>query len=118
MATINGCRSCGNPDLTQVLDLGSSPVADRLLSADRLSEPEPRFPLEVVFCQQCSLLQIRETVDPEILFCQDYPYYSSFSDELVRHSRANVLELIASRQLGPESRVIELASNDGYLLRH
>lgn len=118
MATINGCRSCGNPDLTQVLDLGSSPVADRLLSADRLSEPEPRFPLEVVFCQQCSLLQIRETVDPEILFCQDYPYYSSFSNELVRHSRANVLELIASRQLGPESRVIELASNDGYLLRH
>ncbi|MGE5152743.1 MAG: class I SAM-dependent methyltransferase, partial [Bdellovibrio bacteriovorus] len=118
MARIDGCRSCGHPELTQVLDLGLSPLADRLVSADRLAEPEPRFPLEVVFCPACSLVQIRETVDPEILFCQDYPYYSSFSDELVRHSRANVLELIESRTLGDQSLVIEIASNDGYLLRH
>lgn len=118
MARIEGCRSCGHPGLTPILDLGLSPLADRLVNADRLDEPEPRFPLEVVFCPECSLLQIRETVDPEVLFCQDYPYYSSFSDELIRHSRANVLELIASRDLGPGSRVIEVASNDGYLLRH
>ena len=65
MARIEGCRSCGYPELTQVLDLGLSPVADRLVSADRLEEPEPHFPLEVVFCPKCSLLQIRETVDPE-----------------------------------------------------
>jgi len=118
LARIEGCRSCGYPELTQVLDLGLSPIADRLVSADRLEEPEPRFPLEVVFCPKCSLLQIRETVDPEILFCEDYPYYSSFSDELVSHSRANVLELIESRALGSQSLVIEVASNDGYLLRH
>ena len=66
-----------------------------------MAEPEPRFPLELLFCPHCGLLQIGETVDPEILFCQDYPYYSSFSDELVRHSRVNVLELIESRGLGP-----------------
>lgn len=118
MAPIDGCRSCGHPELLQVLDLGLSPIADRLIGADRLQEPEPRFPLEVVFCPECSLLQIRETVDPRILFCEDYPYYSSFSDELVRHSRANVVELIESRGLGGDGQVIELASNDGYLLRH
>jgi SAM-dependent methyltransferase len=118
LARIEGCRSCGHPELTQVLDLGLSPLADRLVSPDRLAEPEPRFPLEVVFCPGCGLLQIRETVDPEILFCQDYPYYSSFSDELIRHSRANVLELIESRGLGAGSLVVEVASNDGYLLRH
>lgn len=118
MARIDGCRSCGHPGLIQVLDLGPSPIADRLVAADRLDEPEPRFPLELLLCPRCGLLQIGETVDPEILFCQDYPYYSSFSDELVRHSRANVLELIDSRRLGAGSQVIELASNDGYLLRH
>jgi SAM-dependent methyltransferase len=118
LARIDGCRSCGHSELPQVLDLGRSPLADRLVSADRLDEPEPRFPLELVFCPECSLLQIRETVAPEILFCEDYPYYSSFSDELVRHSRTNVLELIQSRGLGAGNRVIELASNDGYLLKH
>ncbi len=118
MASIDGCRSCGHQDLKQILDLGLSPLADRLTNAGHLDEPEPRFPLEVVFCPNCSLLQIRETVDPEILFCQDYPYYSSFSDELVRHSRANALELIGARRLGTGSQVIELASNDGYLLKH
>ncbi len=118
MASIDGCRSCGHEDLRPVLDLGLSPLADRLIQAGHLDEPEPRFPLEVVFCPQCSLLQIRETVDPEILFCEDYPYFSSFIDELVRHSRANVLELTAARRLDAESLVIELASNDGYLLKH
>ena len=118
MATIDGCRSCGHPGLTPVLDLGLTPLADRLVTADQLHEPDPVFPLEVVFCPACSLVQIRETVDPEVLFCQDYPYFSSFSDELVRHSRANVLELLEDRGLGAGSLVVELASNDGYLLRH
>ena len=118
MARIDGCRSCGHQDLSQVLDLGLSPLADRLTSAGHLDEPEPRFPLEVAFCPSCGLLQITETVDPDVLFCQDYPYYSSFSDELVRHSRTNVLELIEARGLGADHLVIELASNDGYLLKH
>lgn len=118
MATIEGCRSCGHPGLEPILDLGRTPLADRLLTAAQLETAEPVFPLEVVFCPECSLLQIRETVDPAQLFCEDYPYFSSFSDALVRHSRDNVLELIADRGLGPDSLAVEVASNDGYLLRH
>ncbi|HHQ13886.1 MAG TPA: methyltransferase domain-containing protein, partial [Chromatiales bacterium] len=73
--------------------------------------------LEVAFCNDCSLVQITETVDPEILFCDDYPYFSSFSDTLLEHSRRNVEELIETRGLSSDSLVMELASNDGYLLQ-
>lgn len=118
MATGTTCRSCGHAGLEPVLDLGRTPLADRLLTATQLTEPEPVYPLQVAFCPQCSLLQILETVPPEVLFCEDYPYYSSFSDALLRHSRENVLDLIARRGLGPQSLAVELASNDGYLLRN
>jgi SAM-dependent methyltransferase len=118
MGTSATCRSCGHAGLEPVLDLGRTPLADRLVSAARLGESEPVFPLEVAFCPQCSLLQILETVPPEVLFCDDYPYYSSFSDALLRHSRENVLDLIARRGLGPGSLAVELASNDGYLLKN
>jgi SAM-dependent methyltransferase len=94
------------------------PLADRFLRAEQLAEAEPRYPLEVVHCDHCSLLQISETVAPEILFCDDYPYYSSISEQLLRHSRDNALELIEARGLGGDSLVVELASNDGYLLRN
>jgi SAM-dependent methyltransferase len=118
MTTSATCRSCGHAGLEPVLDLGRTPLADRLVSAARLDEPEPVFPLQVAFCPQCSLLQILETVPPEVLFCEDYPYYSSFSDALLRHSRENVLDLVARRGLGPDSLAVELASNDGYLLKN
>ena len=112
------CRSCGNEHLETFLDLGVTPLADRLLTQEQLAQPEPRFPLEVAYCPDCSLVQILETVPPEMLFCDDYPYFSSFSPALLRHSRENALELIASRRLGPASLVVELASNDGYLLKN
>jgi SAM-dependent methyltransferase len=76
------------------------------------------YPLEVAFCPNCSLVQILETVDPEELFCSDYPYYSSVSASLLEHSKQNVLELIDRRRLESESFVVELASNDGYLLKN
>lgn len=116
--TIRACRLCHSPALEPVLDLGVTPLADALIRPEKLNGNELRFPLNVAFCPACSLMQIRETVPPEILFCRDYPYYSSFSDALLRHSRENALELIASRRLGPQSLVVELASNDGYLLRN
>lgn len=116
--TSNACRSCGETSLDPILDLGKTPLADRLLRKDQLGEPEPAFPLEVVFCPRCTLVQIRETVAPEILFAADYPYFSSFSSYLLDHSRRNVEELIRMRGLGPMSFVVELASNDGYLLRN
>ncbi len=112
------CRSCGCEDLKSVLDLGITPLADRMPSAAHADREEPRFPLEVVFCPECSLVQILETVDPAMLFDDDYPYFSSFSKYLLEHSRKNVLELIERRKLGPQSLVIELASNDGYLLKN
>jgi SAM-dependent methyltransferase len=115
---IQACRACGGTDLHAVLDLGNTPLADRLLTGAMLDQPEPIYPLSVCMCATCSLMQIAETVAPEQLFCEDYPYYSSFSPALLEHSRQNAEELIATRQLGADSLVVELASNDGYMLKN
>ncbi len=112
------CRSCDRAGLTGVLELGMMPLSDGLLADNQLAEPEDKFPLELAFCPTCALVQILETVPPEKLFCEDYPYYSSFSDALLEHSRENVLSLIDRCKLDSTSLVVELASNDGYLLRH
>ncbi len=112
------CRSCEGTSLERFLDLGYTPLTDRLLTTEGLSEPELVFPLEVAFCPDCSLVQILETVSPDVLFADAYPYYSSFSPALMEHSRKNVLARLEERNLGPDSLVIELASNDGYLLRN
>ena len=116
--TIAGCRSCGSTALQPVLDLGVTPLADRLLNEQTLREPEPLCPLTVWACPACSLLQIRETVPPEVLFGADYPYFSSVSDALMRHFRGTVDAAMARRPVGRTGLVVELASNDGYLLRH
>lgn len=112
------CRSCGGRELKRFLDLGVLPLADRLPTKRQLSEPEPRYPLEVAYCSECSLMQILETVPPEVLFCDEYPYFSSFSDALLEQSRENVLDVIERWRLTRESFVVELASNDGYLLQN
>lgn len=115
---IRSCRACGSRRLEELLAFGEMPLADRLPSPQQLSDSEPRFPLTVLFCCDCSLVQIRETVAPEILYADDYPYYSSFSEGWVSHCRNNALELIESRQLDASSLVVEMASNDGYMLRN
>lgn len=112
------CRSCGSEQLTSFLDLGITPLADGLLREEHLQLDEPAYPLEVAFCSHCGLMQILETVSAEKLFCDDYPYYSSFSESLLKHSKENALDLIKSRKLDKDSLVIELASNDGYLLKN
>ena len=116
--TRNTCRICHSPEIQPVLSLGTTPLADGLRRKEQLSQTEPMFPLNVAFCPQCSLVQLLETVPPEELFCQDYPYYSSFSPALLQHSKANALDLIDSRRLNENSLVMELASNDGYLLKN
>jgi SAM-dependent methyltransferase len=118
MGKITRCRSCGSAHLELVLDLGMSPLADRLLTTSDLSSREPTYPLELLFCHGCGLAQISYTVPPAELFCNDYPYFSSVSEALQAHTRANVAEIIERRALGPRSLVVELASNDGYLLKH
>jgi SAM-dependent methyltransferase len=112
------CRSCGSTELSIFLSLGNLPLSDGFLEARQLVDNEPRYPLDVAFCATCSLVQILETVPPEELFGADYPYFSSFTDTLLRHSEANVKERIAERKLGSGSLVVELASNDGYLLQY
>ncbi len=116
--SIKACRLCDSISLERVLSLGCTPLADALVGSAQLHLPEPRFPLEVVFCRNCSLLQLAETVAPEVLFCREYPYYSSFSDALLQHSRENAEQLVGSRRLNSKSLVIELASNDGYMLQN
>jgi SAM-dependent methyltransferase len=112
------CRGCGTLGLQPVLDLGLMPPSDGLLTRDQFAQPEQKFPLEVGFCPNCWLMQVLETVSPEFLFGERYLYFSSFSKALLDHSRANALDLIERRKLGPGSLVVELASNDGYLLKN
>src|SRR6516164_5882160 len=115
---IANCRSCGGDDLRVILDLGSHPVANALLVEEELDRPEARYPLAVVFCQTCALLQVTETVPSDILYRRDFPYFSSSSPALLKHSAEHVEELTRKYQLGPLSFVVEVASNDGYLLRN
>ncbi|PVX26821.1 MAG: methyltransferase [Candidatus Bathyarchaeum sp.] len=114
---ITGCRACANPNLKVILSFGSTPLADGLLTEVQLKKQELIIPLTLVFCPKCSLVQIKETVDPRILFCRDYPYFSSTSRDYVKHTQRNVEELIKSRHLDSSSLVIEPASNDGYILK-
>jgi len=112
------CRSCGSPGLELILSLGRTPLADRLLTKEQLGRLEPTVPLDLVFCPNCTLVQITETVSPEILFAEDYLYFSSVSQTLLQHSKDNARQLIRSRKLNSESLVIEIASNDGYMLKN
>jgi hypothetical protein len=115
---IIGCRSCGSTGLKPIISFGKTPLSDSLLKKEQLTEPELLVPLTLVFCPKCSLVQIMETVDPEVLFCRDYPYFSSTSKAYLQHSKENAEELIKSRKLNSESLVIEPASNDGYMLKN
>lgn len=117
MIRIDACRSCGAGGLQAVLDLGETPLANSLLREADLGGPELRFPLTLAFCPACSLVQITETVSPEILF-RDYLYFSSFSDTMLRHAAELTGRLVRERGLGPGSLAVEVASNDGYLLQY
>jgi hypothetical protein len=100
------------------LSLGSTPLADALVRPDEVDQTDESFPLEVAFCPDCTLVQILEEVPPEKLFVDNYLYFSSFSPYLLEHSREHAEGLIAARGLGADSFVVEVASNDGYLLRN
>ncbi|MEO1248229.1 MAG: class I SAM-dependent methyltransferase [Pseudomonadota bacterium] len=112
------CRTCGSDRLYRVLGFGPTPIADRLIRPGTAAEDDPLAPLTVLLCTDCWLMQIAETLPPELLFGDDYPYYSSVSQTLIDHSGRHVEHLIADADLGKDSFVVELASNDGYLLDH
>ena len=105
------CLSCGSSSLESIVSFGYTALADNLLTKEQLDLPEYTAPLDLAFCPECGLVQITEIVPPEILFCQDYPYFSSVSASLLKN-------LIKTRNLNSESLVIEAASNDGYMLKN
>jgi cyclopropane fatty-acyl-phospholipid synthase-like methyltransferase len=117
-ARIEACRSCGRATLRPFLDLGTVPIANALLAEADLASEEPRFPLRVAFCESCSLVQLLDALPADAIFDEAYPYFSSFSDDLLAHSREHVEHLLAAGRLGPGRFLVEVASNDGYLLRH
>ena len=111
------CRFCEAPLEHTVVDLGMSPPCESYLTTEQLNQMEPFYPLCVYVCEQCLLVQLQEYVDPRDIF-REYAYFSSYSRSWVEHAR-QYTELITERlRLGPESFVVELASNDGYLLQH
>ena len=100
-----------------IVDLGRQPLANNLLRPEDLVKPEPKFPLRLAVCESCWLLQILDIVPPVQLF-SEYLYFSSFSDALLRHAQAAAERYLREFALGAQSRVIEIASNNGYLLQY
>jgi SAM-dependent methyltransferase len=100
-----------------VLSLGRTPLANSLRSAGELDAPEPTFPLDVVRCRACALVQITESAPPDQLF-REYAYFSSVSETLLAHAGQLASRMVRERRLNSSSLVVEVASNDGYLLQH
>jgi predicted TPR repeat methyltransferase len=111
------CRACGARAIVPILDLGKMPLANSLRTVEERDCPEEFYPLQLVLCTQCSLVQITTTVPPEKLF-RHYLYFSSFSDTVLDNARSVVTQMIERLNLGSESLAGEIASNDGYLLQH
>lgn len=111
------CRFCGTKIKHTFLDLGMSPFCQTHVKPDQLNEMEPFFPLHVNICEACLLVQLDEYMAPSNIF-SDYAYFSSYSDSWVEHARQYVDMIIDKLSLSSESLVMEIASNDGYLLQH
>ncbi|HTS87889.1 MAG TPA: class I SAM-dependent methyltransferase [Gemmatimonadales bacterium] len=111
------CRFCGTPLRHTMVDLGMSPLCESFVPADRVNAMEPFYPLHAWVCERCFLVQLEEYVSGEEIFT-DYAYFSSFSDSWLDHCRRYVDQMIGRLGLGSQSFVIEVASNDGYLLQY
>jgi SAM-dependent methyltransferase len=112
------CRHCGAALEMTFLDLGSAPPSNAYLSAEDLKGPETWYPLRVLVCGKCWLVQTEDFAGREQLFTDDYAYFSSYSSTWLAHARAYVAEMIRRFGLGLDSRVVEVAANDGYLLQY
>jgi len=110
------CRGCAREGSRTILDMGRLPLANALLSESQLGDAEPKLPLVLAFCTGCSLVQITETIPAQLLF-RHYVYFSSFSDTVLDESRELARRMMRMRGLDGKSRVLEIASNDGYLLQ-
>ncbi|WP_409489858.1 class I SAM-dependent methyltransferase [Amycolatopsis sp. cmx-11-12] len=111
------CRLCGSAHLASVVDLGATPPCERFLTAEQLAEPEPTYPLHLQVCTECWLAQIPPLITPEETFTE-YAYFSSYSASWVEHAKTFVDGAVERLGLDESSFVVEVASNDGYLLKH
>src|SRR5919112_3123335 len=102
---IDRCRACGAHELVPIIALGDQPLANSLRREEELDAPEPRYPLDLSQCRACSLVQILDSVPPEVLF-SDYPYFSSVIGALVDHARDIALRMVESERLGRDSLVV------------
>jgi hypothetical protein len=111
------CRFCGTPLRQTLVDLGMSPLCESYVSAERLNQMEPFYPLHVRVCGECFLVQLEQYVSAESIF-SDYAYFSSYSDSWLEHAKNYVEQMTTRFQLKASSLVVEIASNDGYLLQY
>jgi hypothetical protein len=117
MSRGNVCRLCGASPTSSFVDLGMSPLCESYLMADETDAPETFYPLHVLLCQECLLVQLPAHVSGEHIF-SDYAYFSSYSTSWVAHAKRYADEMTAKLELTADSLVTEVASNDGYLLQH
>jgi len=111
------CRHCDTPLVLPFVDLGAAPPSNAYLTKDTLSRREIHYPLKVMVCGNCRLVQTEDTADAGELFDEDYAYFSSFSASWVKHAETYVDAMVKRFGLGPDSHVVEIAANDGYLLQ-
>ncbi|MCZ2858493.1 class I SAM-dependent methyltransferase [Blastococcus sp. VKM Ac-2987] len=111
------CRLCSAPLVDTFVDLGMSPPCESYLTADQLDTAETFYPLHVRICARCLLVQLPAYIDAGDIFSH-YAYFSSYSDSWVAHAKGFVEEAVGRLGLGPDSFIVEVASNDGYLLEH
>lgn len=112
-----GCRFCGTPLQHSFCDLGMSPLSNAYLNHKQLSQMEPFYPLHAYVCETCHLVQLQEFESPQKIF-SDYAYFSSYSESWLRHAKAYTENMVERFGFGPSSHVVEIASNDGYLLQY
>ncbi|NOD49792.1 MULTISPECIES: class I SAM-dependent methyltransferase [unclassified Ruegeria] len=112
------CRSCGAALTQTLVDLGLSPLANSYVPPERAGTACPRYPLHAWVCNNCHLVQVEDAVPADEIFNADYAYFSSYSDSWLAHAKAYVERMVDRFDLGPDDLVIEIASNDGYLLQY
>jgi len=112
------CRFCAEPLRHTFVDLGTSPLCQKHVTPAQFDHGEPFYPLHVYVCEKCYLVQLPAYVSREAIFDGEYAYFSSYSETMLAHARAYVEQMTARFGLGGRSRVVELASNDGYLLQY
>ena len=114
---MSSCRICANPLTCTFADLGMSPLANSYIKPEKAKAMEPFYPLHVYVCEQCLLVQLEEFESPQHIF-SDYAYFSSFSDAWLKHAKQYTETMIERFGVNAESQVVEIASNDGYLLQY